>query len=172
VNLIPNAPVWLIAILFVLLAAAAAEDFLKRRISNLTVVGVLITALVAMGMQGFSITLWQNLAVFLVLLGCGTLLFSAGKVGGGDVKLLACLGLWVNIYAGVWLLSTSLIAGGVLALVYIAARRARGDRSKISKGIPYGLAIVAGACIVFAGQLGLFGAARQPVNPLSTGQFG
>ena len=172
-NLIPHAPLWLLGLLFAALAAAAVEDFYRRRISNITCLAVLIGALVAMGMQGFSIALWQNAAVFLALLGAGTLLFSAGKVGGGDVKLLACLGLWVNIAAGVWLLVTSLLAGGVLALIYIAARMARGDRSKTSRGIPYGLAIVAGACIIFAGQLGMFGsAARQPVNSLSTGEFG
>jgi prepilin peptidase CpaA len=171
-NLVPHSPTWLLALLFAALAAAAVEDFVRRRISNITCAAVLITALIAMGLQGFSVDLWQNAAVFLVLLGAGTLLFSAGKVGGGDVKLLACLGLWVNISAGVWLLVTSLLAGGLLAIAYIAARMMRGDRSKVSKGIPHGLAIVAGACVIFTGQMGLLGGGRAQPNAFSTGEFG
>ena len=161
-NLIPETPLWLLALLFAALAAAAAEDFIRLRISNITCAVVFVTAIVAAILQGFSLDLWQNGAVFAVLLLCGTLLFAAGKIGGGDVKLLASLGLWVNISAGVWLLSTTLLAGGVLALIYIAVRHLRGGAN--SKGIPYGLAIVAGASIIFAGQLGLMKSKAQPAD--------
>ena len=166
-NLVPGAPTWLLALLFAAIIAAAVEDFVRLRISNVTCLVVLVTALIAMALQGFSLDLWQNAAVFAVLLAAGTPLFASGKMGGGDVKLLACLGLWVNISAGVWLLATSLIAGGVLALIYIAVRHWRSARSGekyTSKGIPYGVAIAAGASLVFAGQLGLFKPDRP--NPL------
>ena len=167
-NLVPGAPGWLLAILFAALLAAAMEDFLRLRISNITCAVVVVAALIAMGIEGFSLDLWQNFAVFAVLLAGGTLLFASGKVGGGDVKLLAGLGLWVNIGAGVWLLANSLIAGGVLALIYIAVRHLRqprgGKRVKESKGIPYGIAIATGACLVFAGQLGWL--TPQPQAPV------
>ncbi len=161
-NLVSHAPLWLLALLFAAMAAAAIEDFLRLRISNITCAVVFVTALIAMGLQGFPVALWQNAVVFAFLLVFGTILFSSGKFGGGDVKLFAGLGLWVNLATGVWLISTSLIAGGVLALIYIAVRKFRGGRN--SKGIPYGLALVAGAGLVFAGQLGLM----QPkaANPL------
>src|SRR5215208_2504713 len=153
-NLIPDAPVWLLAILFAALAAAAIEDFIRLRISNVTCAVVLVTAVIAMGLQGFPFALWENGLVFLVLLGAGTLLFAADKIGGGDVKLLACLGLWVNINAAVWLLATALLAGGILAMIYLTVRYRRisrkGEKYK-SKGIPYGMAIAAGACLIFAG---------------------
>lgn len=161
-NLIPGAPVWLLAVLFAAMAVAAIEDFIRLRISNITCAAVFIMALVAMGLQGFAFDLWQNGLVFAVLLTCGTLMFSAGKIGGGDVKLLAGLGLWVNISAGIWLLSFSLLAGGVLAVIYIVVRHFRGGAK--SKGIPYGLAIVAGASVVFAGQLGLLKSKAPPAN--------
>ena len=161
-NLVTDAPTWLLALLFAALAAAAIEDFVRRRISNITCAMVFVTALIAMGLQGFTIDLWQNLAVFAVLLTLGTLMFASGKIGGGDVKLLASLGLWVNILAGVWLLFATVLAGGVLAIAYILARQLHGRRSK---GIPYALAIVAGATITFAGQLGLMKQATQPPNP-------
>ena len=154
-NLITSAPPWLIAVLAAALAAAAIEDFVRRRISNITCLAVLLTALAAMALHGLSLDLWQNAVVFLVLLVVGTALFAANQMGGGDVKLIACLGLWMDTSAGIWLLALIFISGGILALIYIAARYARSDRSKISKGIPYGLAIVAGAGLVFSGQLGL-----------------
>jgi len=161
-NLVPGAPAWLLAILFVAMAAAAIEDFIRLRISNVTCATVIVTALIAMVLQGFTLDLWQNALVFAVLLAAGTLLFSAGKIGGGDVKLFAALGLWVNITAGIWLLSTGLIAGGALALIYLAVRHFRGKATR--KGIPYGIAIVAGASIVFAGQLGLMKSRAQPAD--------
>ena len=158
-NLVPGAPIWLLAVLFAAMAAAAIEDFVRLRISNITCAAVFVTALIAMGLQGFSFDLWQNAVVFAVLLTGGTLMFAAHKIGGGDVKLFAALGLWVNLSAGIWLLSTSLLAGGVLAVIYILVRHFRGGAK--TKGIPYGLAIVTGASIVFAGQLGLMKAKPQ-----------
>jgi prepilin peptidase CpaA len=173
VNLVAVAPLWLLAILAAALAAAAIEDAIRLRISNATSLVVLIGALVVMGMQGFPVALWQNAVVFLALLAGGTLLFASGKVGGGDIKLLACLGLWLNLSAAVWLIVAVSIAGGILALGFIAARLLSGRkvRKKLSpdkdRGIPYGLAIVAGACIVFAGQLGWLQSAHSKTNPFS-----
>jgi prepilin peptidase CpaA len=151
-NLAPHAPLWLLALLGAAIVAAAVEDFIRLRISNITCGVVLVTALVAMGLQGFSLDLWQNGVVFLAFLLAGTALFAAGQMGGGDVKLMAALGLWVNIASGIWLLATTLVAGGAIALIYLATRAVRKDRS--SRQIPYGLAIGVGACIVLAGQLG------------------
>ena len=165
-NLISDAPTWLVAVLFAALAAAAIEDFIRLRISNVTCAAVLVSALIAMGLAGFPLALWENVVVFLALLGAGTLIFKAGKMGGGDVKLLACLGLWVDISAGIWLLAASLIAGGFLAVIYIIVWRFRGVGRKGSKGIPYALAIAAGASLVFAGQLGLLKPKPERPNPL------
>jgi len=167
-NLVPNAPAWLVMLLFAALVAAAIEDFVRLKISNVTCLVVLIGALVAMGLQGFSLDLWQNFVVFAALLAAGTPLFAAGKMGGGDIKLMACLGLWVNISAGVWLLVTTLVAGGVIALFYLASRllpSRRQRESMKSRQIPYGLAIATGALIIFAGQAGLMKPERP--NPLA-----
>jgi prepilin peptidase CpaA len=165
-NLIIGSPAWLVAILFAALVAAAVEDFMRLRISNVTCLAVLITALIAMGLHGFSFALWQNAVVFLALLGAGYLLFAAGKMGGGDVKLIACLGLWVDISDGLRLLVTTLLAGGVIALLYLGSRllpSSRPRQSMKSRQIPYGLAIVAGASLIFVGQLGLLKA--KPERP-------
>ena len=174
-NLVQTSPTWLIILLFAILAAAAVEDFIRLRISNFTCAAAFVSALIAMGFAGFSLDLWQNVVVFLALLGAGTLLFASGKMGGGDVKLLAALGLWVNIVAGVWLLATVLLAGGILALIYIGVRVARGQRlgrKYESKGIPYGIAIATGAALIFAGQYGLLQFTPDRPNPLDVRSLG
>ena len=145
-NLIATSPLWLLALVGAALAAAAIEDAVRLRISNATSLAVLLAG--------------------------GTLMFASGKVGGGDVKLLACLGLWVNLAAAVWLLVTVAIAGGILALGFIIVRSLSGRKARKSlagrdRGIPYGLAIVAGACIVFAGQLGWLQSQQQKADPFS-----
>ena len=162
-NLIAHSPTWLAAILIALVAAAAVEDAVRLRISNVTCLGVLLAALVAMALQGFQLALWQNA-------------LAAGKMGGGDIKLLACLGLWMNFGAAVWFIASTLIAGGVLALGFIGARVLSGHavenpRAARNRRIPYGLAIAAGACLVFAGQLGLMKAKPARPDPFSVEPF-
>ena len=171
-NLFAMAPMWLLGLLAAALVVAAVEDAIRLRISNLSVAGVLITALIAMGLQGFPLALWQNWVVFAALLIVGTPLFAAGKVGGGDVKLLAAVGLWVDLRLSVWLIAAVFIAGGVLAIIFLAARLFRSPqregKEKIgSKGIPYGLAIVGGAAFIFFGQLPAAKAKPEQSNPRS-----
>ena len=164
-NLVPVAPLWLLAVLIAALAAAAIEDSIRLRISNITCVAVFIGALVAMALQGFPFALWQNAVVCVGLLVVGTPLFAAGKMGGGDVKLFAAVGLWVNFSAVVSLIAAVFIAGGIVALGFLASRLlpSRRNREGIkSRQIPYGLAIVAGAALVFAGQMGLLKAKPLP----------
>ena len=103
-NLAAEAPQWLALILAVLLVAAAAQDAVKLRISNITVLLVLAGAVVAAILAGPELRLWQNLVVFLALLAVGTPMFATGKLGGGDVKLLAVAGLWFDIRGALWML--------------------------------------------------------------------
>ena len=159
-NLTAEAPQWLALILAILLIAAAVEDAVRLRISNLTVGLVLVTAIVAVITAGFELRLWQNLVVFLALLATGTSMFAAGKLGGGDVKLLASVGLWFDFAGALWLLVAVALAGGVLALLVLVIRsfnwseeiRRRVVLLRPGGGIPYGVAIAAGALIAMAFQ--------------------
>ena len=155
-NLIIGSPWWLIVLLMLALGAAAVEDALRFRISNLTCAAVLGAALVAVAVHGFSPGLWQNVAVFAAVLALGTLAFAAGWLGGGDVKLLAAVALWLDLRAAVGLVAAVFIAGGVVAIVYIVARRAvRAARPSTSRHgkVPYGVAVVTGAIFIFGTQL-------------------
>jgi prepilin peptidase CpaA len=160
VNLAVLAPLWLALILAFILLAAAAQDATRLKISNVTVVLVIAAAIVAAVVVGPTFGLWQNLAVFAVLLAIGTPLFAAGKLGGGDVKLLAAVGLWFDIEgAGKMLLAVAL-SGGALAVLILAARTLKwsdGARRRVvvlqpRSGIPYGVAIAFGTLIAMALQ--------------------
>jgi prepilin peptidase CpaA len=154
-NLIILSPVWLAWIFAALLTAAAVEDSVRLRISNVLVLGIMAGAIVAMFLAGPEIALWQNFAVFAGLLILGTPLFAIGKMGGGDVKLLAATGLWFDLRGAMMMVASVLIAGGVLALLIIIARlfgwsdatRERIHLLRRGGGIPYGVAISAGALI-------------------------
>jgi prepilin peptidase CpaA len=157
-NLIILSPVWLLWLFAAVLVAAAIEDSIRLRISNLLVLGLLVGALAAMSMAGLDIALWQNFAVLAGLLLVGTPLFAAGKMGGGDVKLLAAAGLWFDLRGALLMLVSVLLAGGLLAFLIIIARLfgwsdATRERVLILKrggGIPYGVAISAGTLIATA----------------------
>jgi prepilin peptidase CpaA len=159
-NLASEAPGWLALLLTVLLLAAAAEDAVRLRISNITVALVLLAAVTAVILAGPEIRLWQNLAVFVALLAVGTPLFASGKFGGGDVKLLAATGLWFDLGGALRMLLAVVLAGGVLAILVLTIRlfgwsesaRRRIVMLRAGGGIPYGVAIAGGALICLALQ--------------------
>ena len=51
------------------------------------------------------------------------LLFVIGGIGGGDVKLIACVGAWAGSGGVVSVLIAAAFAGGLLALFYIIFRQ-------------------------------------------------
>jgi prepilin peptidase CpaA len=156
-NLAASAPEWLAWLLALSLLVAAAEDAARLRISNYTSVAVLVLALVAVALEGFSPALWENAVVFVAVLVVGTFLFGRGILGGGDVKLLAVVCLWFDLRGSLGLLTSVMIAGGILALLILAARMFTSNKTNnriavLNKnaGIPYGIAIAAGALITLA----------------------
>jgi Flp pilus assembly protein protease CpaA len=139
-NLITGAPLWLLIILTVALIAGAVEDALRLRISNITSLLVLATGVCAAVLEGPSISLWQNAAVFAAILVLGTAAFAA-----------------------VWLVALIFLAGGVLAILYLMSRPFRAQRSK---RIPYGIAIAIGALAVIAASRGLLMHQEHPLPAL------
>lgn len=168
-NLLAVAPGWLLIVLGAAVIVAAIEDAVRLRISNITVLVVIVAGVVAGLIGGADLSLWENLAVFGAILVAGTALFSAGMVGGGDVKLFAAVGLWVDFERAVILVAAVFIAGGLLALVILCwrllIRRTEGVTMKVrSKRIPYGVAIALGALFTIVVQHEA-AAAKHP-NPL------
>ena len=156
-NLVASAPQWLAWLLALTLLVAAAEDAARLRISNYTSLAVLLLAVVAAVIEGFSPSLWENAVVFIAVLVVGSFLFGRQILGGGDVKLLAAVCLWFDFDGSIWLLASVMIAGGVLAMIILGVRMFTSNTASnpikvLNKnaGIPYGIAIATGALFTIA----------------------
>lgn len=156
-NLLATSPEWILWALVALLAAATIQDAIQLKISNIICGSVLVLAVVAMAVSGFQASLWQNAVIFAVVLAIGMFLFERHVLGGGDVKLFAAVGLWVDFGSALRLVASILIAGGILAVIIILLRmvapKSIASRVKTLQpkaGIPYGIAIAAGTLLVLA----------------------
>lgn len=155
-TLLASAPQWLAIILFLLLAFAALEDLWRLEIADWTCAGVALLAFLALAIDGPMMELWQNLLMFALVLGVGTLLFVRGWMGGGDVKLLAASALWFDLDQGWKMLVAVSLAGGIETLLMLLLRRLpmneriRASVAFLKRGeaIPYGLAIATGMAVM------------------------
>ena len=162
-NLLIGAPLWLVWILVLALLAGAIEDALRLRISNITALVVLCSAIGAAALQGFPLSLWQNVVVFCIILALGTGAFAAGLLGGGDVKLLAASAIWLDGRSAVWLIALVFLSGGLLAIFYLVSRL---WRSRRDSRIPYGIAIAIGTVAVIAMSRGFLEHHDRPLPQL------
>ena len=143
-----------------LLALAAGWDIASFTIPNflqLALIGAFVVFVVAAPMAPAAVG--GHLLAGFVGLAVGFTLFALGYIGGGDAKLFACVVLWLGFRN---LLDYALVAaamGGALSLLIIFLRRMplpallRGQdwiaRLHDAKaGIPYGVALAAGAFVV------------------------
>jgi prepilin peptidase CpaA len=142
-------------------AFAAAMDLLTMRIPNL-VSGFMVVAffpLAAMAGLGGSATL-DHVAAGVLMLLLGLLLFIPGWFGGGDAKLMAASALWIGPENLLLYVLYVAVAGGMIATAFSSARAVPLPRMLLGEawalrlhrcdtGIPYGLALAAGALLVF-----------------------
>jgi prepilin peptidase CpaA len=147
-------------VLLVATLAAAVTDIRSRRIPNALTAAAAACALVVHAGEGLGPEL-AAIAAMIVAFAIGSVAYSAGWFGGGDVKLIAaCCGL-AGFPAAFPLVLDILVAGGILALVAAAmnGRLLALVRSTVSVAthgaatekttLPYGVAIAAGS-IVYA----------------------
>jgi prepilin peptidase CpaA len=130
-----------VAILAAMLIVAATGDLRTRRIPNRLNLAIALLALPFWVLSGYG--LWPESALQ-VALAAGVLLFFAllfqlGMMGGGDVKLLAALTLWLPLASLVKLVVIMSVAGGVLTLVMLVRHKAL--KSEAALEVPYGVAI-------------------------------
>jgi prepilin peptidase CpaA len=151
-TLLASAPGWLAAVMFLFLLLASLEDLWRLRIEDWLSAGVALGAFLALAMDGPAMGLWQNLLLFALVLGIGTLLFVRGWMGGGDVKLLAACALWFDLDTGWKMLVSVAIAGGIESLIVMTLRllpwsetlRQRIAWLRKDEALPYGVAIAVG----------------------------
>ena len=149
-----------IAVLLAVTLAAAATDVRTRRIPNALTGGAAVAAL-ALHLSGGVVGELTCIASMAAAFALGSLAFSAGWFGGGDVKLIAAacglagfpgalaLVLYIMICGAFLALVTAAISGRFAALLRstagVAVRGAATERTLL----PYGVAIAAGS-IVYA----------------------
>lgn len=141
----------LLAILSVLLLIAAATDLRARVIANWLNLAVALLAPAywwAIGLDPWPEMALQLALGAVVFAGFATL-FALGWMGGGDVKLLGALALWLPAMLTLKMLVLMSLIGGVLTLAYVGLHRLR--KIKESPEIPYGVAI-AGAALCVIGE--------------------
>ncbi|MDP3908081.1 prepilin peptidase [Novosphingobium sp.] len=157
----------LLAGLAIALLVAAVTDIRRRQIDNWLTLGIAAAAPLywwASGMAFMPDIAWQlGLAAitFAVLFG----MFALRVMGGGDVKLLTALALWITPLWFMQLVIVMSIIGGLLTLAMWINHRARKRQGRLA--IPYGVAIAcAGLWALFAQHRALF---HLPANAAGLG---
>jgi prepilin peptidase CpaA len=130
----------LLCALAIALLIAAFTDLRRRRIDNWLNAGIALAAPLywlasGMGLGDIGLQLGVAAGAFAVLAG----LFAMGWMGGGDVKLLTALGLWIKPAWFLELILVMAIAGGVVTIIFGCWHVTRRNRDRIA--IPYGVAI-------------------------------
>ena len=143
----------LLAALAIALLVAAYTDLRRRQIDNGLNAAIALAAPLFwwashMGLVEIGWQLALALGALVVLAG----LFAVGAMGGGDVKLLVALALWIKPGWFAQLLMVMAISGGLLTVVLAAWHVARRRKGKLS--IPYGVAIALGGLwVIYAAYL-------------------
>ncbi len=140
-------------LLAVLLLMAAWTDIKTRTISNELNATIALLGIAFWFVAGE--TLWPDVAIRVAIaLGLFILfaiLFMLRMIGGGDVKMIAALALWLPVKALVVMLTVMALAGGVIALFLLIRQRWQPNTDK--PDIPYGVAIALGGLWVIANGL-------------------
>lgn len=167
-----NAELMFLAAALVCALVGAIFDVKSRRIPNLlTLPAILLGLLLHLIVGG-----WHQLALAgLACAICGSIFlifWLAGGMGAGDVKLMAAVGCLAGLPSVAWLLISTALAGGVMAIA-LALWRGRFKETLINVGavalhhrtegltphpslnvanawtlrLPYGLAIAAGSAV-------------------------
>ena len=140
----PGLATSLLAVLALLLLAACWFDLRTRTIPNELTLAVALLALPFWWASGLS--LWPDVALQLGIaagmFGLFAFAFAIGAMGGGDVKLIGALALWLPWQAMLLVLVIMSIAGGALTLAMLVPHRLAKRETPLE--IPYGVAIAFG----------------------------
>jgi prepilin peptidase CpaA len=124
-----------------LLVFAGIEDARKREIANWKNAAIALMAplwWVAIGIDPWpTMAILAGGALIAFALFCGA--FALGQMGGGDVKLIGALALWLAPFALVQMLIAMALLGGVLTIAFVLDHRIMRRSGAIE--IPYGVAI-------------------------------
>ncbi len=146
------AQIILLALLAALLVTAIVTDLRSRTIANRLNLAVALLGLAWWVASGLSVAgaglQLAGAALMLLLFG---LAFALGMMGGGDVKLIAALALWLPVGLLLKLIMLMSIGGGILTVAMLAIKLARGSEERPE--IPYGVAIAGAALLIMTNDI-------------------
>jgi prepilin peptidase CpaA len=139
--------------LVALLVSAAVQDARTREIANWK--NAAIALLAPLWWWSTALSPWPDMAL---QFGLALLVFAAfvaafhfGWMGGGDVKMIGALALWLPLQPLLWMLIVMSLLGGLLTIGLLLARTVRGQTTPIE--VPYGVAIAIAALSVLRAPL-------------------
>jgi prepilin peptidase CpaA len=134
----------LVLFLAAALVVAAIGDIRSRTIPNWLTLGIALAAIPFWVLA--DLPLWPEVAlrigIALFVFAIFAAAFAAGLMGGGDVKLLAALTLWLPPGAVMLLIVIMSLAGGALTLAMLIRHKLAKASGQLE--IPYGVAIAFG----------------------------
>lgn len=140
---------WLLPVLMgALLLSAGIQDVRSREIANWKNAAIALLAplwWVAIGLDpwpGMAVQFGVALLVFAIFVGA----FAIGQMGGGDVKLIGALSLWLAPLHLLDMLLVMSVIGGALTLAMLVEHRVRRRTTAIE--VPYGVAIALAGLLV------------------------
>lgn len=135
-----------------MLAWGAASDIKSRILPNWLAALLLVFGLAFAFTSGGLEALGWHAAHSATALLVGMMLFAVGFVGAGDAKFYAGLAAFFPLSLGLELIFLVAVAGGILALCWLIARKFAGKNNGAPKGnhakLPYGVAIAAGGTVL------------------------
>lgn len=143
----------LLGALVLLLVSAGIEDARTREIADAKNIAIALLAPLWWWTSGLAV--WPGMAVQIVVALAAFLLFAQafriGMMGGGDVKMIAAIALWLPLPSLFRMMLVMSIAGGAITIAMLVDHRLRlrkqGDLAAAIE-VPYGVAIAIAALMI------------------------
>lgn len=143
-----------------LMLIAAAWDLTTREIPNKAAAGIALAALPVLLAQPLASAL-AVAAVAAVLFALGIVAFRFALLGGGDVKLLGAVGLWIQpLHLGLFLAVHALVTLLLVTIILLRSgfqmRRGGWSSARLrQESLPFGVPIAAGGLAALMAGAGL-----------------
>ena len=139
---------FLLIALGLILVSAGIQDARTREIANWKNAVIALAAPLWWWANGLGV--WPDMGIQIgvaaLVFGFFVGAFAIGQMGGGDVKLIGALALWLPVQPLIWMLLVMSVLGGALTLLMVADKLLR--RRSGALEVPYGVAIVIAALLV------------------------